>query len=59
MGIKSKKQTLELIDAELTGNLNVLIDPKKKDSFSTSRIQIWKKLVAERIYYHLTYQNKK
>jgi|TARA_R110000782_G_scaffold263124_1_gene355642 hypothetical protein len=55
--IKSKKQILEILDEELKGNLNVLIDPKKKNSFSSSRIQVWKKLVAERIYYHLTEQN--
>tara|TARA_R110000803_G_scaffold96822_3_gene164965 strand:+ start:441 stop:629 length:189 start_codon:yes stop_codon:yes gene_type:complete len=53
-----KKYVLEMLDEELTGNLNVLLDPKKKDSFSSSRIQVWKKLVSERIYYHLTEQNK-
>ena len=41
-----------IIDAELESNLHVLIDPKKKDSFSSSRIQTWKNLVAERIYKH-------
>ena len=43
----------EFIKAELRGNLQVLIDPKKKDSFSDSRISTWVELVAERIVYHL------
>ena len=42
----------KIINIELESNLHVLIDPKKKDSFSQSRIQIWKQLVAERIYKH-------
>ena len=49
----NKKETLKVIKAELEGNLSVLIDRKKKDSFSSARVQTWKKLVAERIYYHL------
>ena len=49
----NKKETLKVIKAELEGNLSVLIDRKKKDSFSGARVQTWKKLVAERIYYHL------
>jgi len=43
----------EFIKAELRGNLHVLIDPKKTDSFSDSRINTWVELVAERIVYHL------
>ena len=49
----NKEETLKAINAELEGNLSILIDRKKKDSFSSERIQTWKKLVAERIYYHL------
>jgi hypothetical protein len=43
-----------LIETELVSNIMVLIDPKKKDSFSQARINIWQKLVAERIIYHMT-----
>ena len=43
----------EFIKAELRGNLQVLIDPKKKHSFSDSRVTTWVELVAERIVYHL------
>ena len=56
--IKSKEYILGMLDEELKGNLSILIDPKKKDSFSSSRILVWKELVAERIYHHLTNQNK-
>lgn len=48
-----KEEILKAINAELEGNLSILIDRKRKDSFSYARIQAWKKLVAERIYYHL------
>jgi hypothetical protein len=51
---KSKDEILRLIDAELQGNLHILIDPKKKDSFSQSRINVWKDTIKERIYYYLT-----
>jgi hypothetical protein len=51
--IKSKEEILAIIDAELQGNLMVLIDPKQKDSFSQMRINTWKDLVKERLYYHL------
>ena len=40
--MKSESDIKRIIDAELQSNLHVLIDPKKKDSFSSSRIQIWK-----------------
>ena len=49
----SKDEILELIDAELQGNLAILIDPKQKDSFSQARITTWKNTVNERIYYYL------
>jgi hypothetical protein len=49
----TKEEVLSLIDAELQGNLMILIDPKRKDSFSQSRINIWKNTVKERLYYYL------
>jgi hypothetical protein len=59
MDTKSKDEILRLIDAELQGNLHILIDPKKKDSFSQSRINVWKDTVKERIYYYLTKNTNK
>ena len=56
--ITSKEWMIEMLNEELSSNLRILIDPKRKDSFSQSRIQTWKELVAERIYHHLTNQNK-
>ncbi len=50
---KSKEEILAIIDAELQGNLMILIDPKQKDSFSQMRINTWKDTVKERLYYHL------
>jgi hypothetical protein len=35
-----------------------LIDPKKKNSFSQNRVDVWKRLVGDRIYIHLTGNNK-
>ena len=49
----TKEEVLSLIDAELQGNLMILIDRKRKDSFSQSRINIWKNTVKERLYYYL------
>jgi hypothetical protein len=54
---KDKKYINDLILAELGGNLNVLIDPKRKDSFSDTRVQTWKQLVADRICHHLLNKN--
>lgn len=51
--IKTKEEILELINVELQANLRILIDPKKKDSLSQDRINVWKSTVAERLYYHL------
>ena len=51
--IKDKKYVRELLIAELQGNLNILIDPKNKDSLSNGRIQTWTSTVVERIMYHL------
>ncbi len=53
MDTRSKEEILALLDAELGGNLQILIDPKKKDSFSQARINVWKDTVKERIYYYL------
>lgn len=50
----SEQQIESLIKTELTENLMILIDPKRKDSFSQARINTWQKLVAERIIYHMT-----
>ena len=49
----NEKELEEFIKLELESNLHVLIDPKKKDSFSDRRISTWKELVSERIVYHL------
>ena len=53
---RSKEEILALIEAELEGNLMILIDPKQKDSFSQSRITTWKNTVKERLYYYLIEQ---
>ena len=53
-----KDYIAKIIDAELEGNLQVLIDPKKKNSFSQNRVDVWKRLVGDRIYVHLTGNNK-
>ena len=49
----NKKNLKSFIQEELKGNLNILIDPKKKDSFSDGRVQTWVNTVSERIIYHL------
>ena len=49
----TKEEILAIIDAELQGNLMILIDPKKKDSLSQDIINVWKTTVSERLYYHL------
>jgi hypothetical protein len=54
----SKEEILALIDAELEGNIMILIDPKKKDSFSQSRVNVWKDTVKERIYHYLFERNE-
>jgi hypothetical protein len=53
MSSKSKDEILKIIDAELEGNLKILLDPKQKDSFSRSRIDIWKETVSNRLYRYL------
>jgi hypothetical protein len=54
----SEEAIKRLIVAELQGNLQILIDPKQKDSFSEGRIQVWTDIVSTRLYHHLTEQNK-
>ena len=54
----SENQIKRLIVAELQGNLEILIDPKQKDSFSEGRIKVWTDVVSNRLFYHLTEQNK-
>jgi len=55
--ITDKEHIHKLLVTELQGNLRILIDPKKKDSFSSSRIQTWTNTVTERILYHLLKEN--
>ena len=54
----NKEEILALIDAELQGNLAILIDPKQKDSFSQLRITTWKNTVKERLYRYLFESNE-
>jgi hypothetical protein len=51
--IRSKEEILDLIKAEMKGNLSILIDPKKKNSFNDQRVNTWVKTTSERLYYHL------
>ena len=54
----SEDQIKRLIVAELQGNLQILIDPKQKNSFSEGRIRTWTNVVSNRLFYHLTEQHK-
>ena len=56
--LKNEDRIRELIQSEMMGNLKILIDPKKKDSFSDPRINTWIRTVTERIIYHLMEKNK-
>jgi hypothetical protein len=56
--ITDKEHIRRLLITELQGNLRILIDPKKKDSFSSSRIQTWTNTVTERILFHLLEKNE-
>jgi hypothetical protein len=58
MDTRSKEEILELIKAEMKGNLSILIDPKKKDSFNDQRVNTWVKTTSERLYYYLIEQEK-
>jgi len=51
--LKNKEEILKLIKAEMRGNLSILIDPKKKDSFNDQRVNTWVETTSERLYYHL------
>ena len=55
---RSKEEILDLIKAEMKGNLSILIDPKKKNSFNDQRVNTWVKTTSERLYYYLIEQNK-
>jgi hypothetical protein len=46
-------ELMSLIRAELTGNLAILIDPKKKDSFDPHRISTWSNVVSDRVLYYV------
>ena len=54
----NKVELEKFIILELESNLHVLIDPKLKDSFSDRRVNTWKRLVSERIVYHLENKEK-
>ena len=56
--ITDKSHVRGLLINELQGNLKILIDPKKKDSFSSERIQTWTNTVTERILHYLFEENK-
>tara|TARA_R110002167_G_scaffold151316_1_gene345186 strand:+ start:374 stop:553 length:180 start_codon:yes stop_codon:yes gene_type:complete len=56
--ITDKNHIRGLLINELQGNLKILIDPKKKDSFSGARVSTWTNTVVERILYHLFEENK-
>ena len=56
--LKDENHIRGLIQHELKGNLKILIDPKKKDSFSDSRVNTWINTVTERIIHHLMEKNK-
>ena len=56
--MKKESEIKNIIDAELESNLHVLLDPKKKNSFSSNRIKVWKELVSERIYKHCFTDNQ-
>ena len=50
---RSKEEILQLIQAEMRGNLMVLIDPKKKNSFNDQRVNTWVNITSERLYHYL------
>ena len=56
--LKDEDQIKKLIQEEMRGNLKILIDPKKKDSFSEARISTWVYTVSNRIIHHLMEKNK-
>ena len=56
--LKNEDAIRKLIKTEMRGNLQVLIDPKKKDSFSSNRVNTWIHTITERIIHHLMEKNK-
>jgi hypothetical protein len=46
-------ELMSLIRAELAGNLSILIDPKRKDSFDPHRINTWSNVVSDRVLYYV------
>jgi len=57
--LTDKNHIRGLLINELQGNLKILVDPKKKDSFSSDRIKTWTNLVTDRVLHHLFEENKK
>ena len=49
----TEEEIRSLIREETIGNIAVLIDPKRKDSFSNSRVQTFGNLISDRLYLHL------
>ena len=49
----TEEEIRSLIREEAIGNIAVLIDPKRKDSFSNSRVQTFGNLISDRLYLHL------
>lgn len=47
------KELMRLIEAEMRGNIMILIDPKQKDSFSQARVNTWTNTTAERVLYYV------
>lgn len=46
-------ELLSLIEAEMRGNLHILLDPKKKDSFNQQRVSAWTRCVSERVLHYV------
>jgi hypothetical protein len=44
---------MRLIRAEMEGNIMILIDPKKKDSFSQARVNAWTNTTSERVLHYV------
>ena len=53
---RSKEEILELIKTEMRGNIAILIDPKKKNSFNDQRVNTWVETTSQRLYYYLIEQ---
>ena len=48
-GCVDDAELMRLIEAEMRGNIMILIDPKQKDSFSQARVTTWTATTAERV----------